>query len=417
MRVLIFNHTSGVGHFDAYLERVISDLSEDDVDICVVMPRPKTYASWAFNNYLAERYNVEIYQAFGVFLFHCHFFGWAPAFGINLPLLGLIHPFGRRIPFYLRKRSFNLSCFALPFRYWWHIFSTNRPFDLSWSYWIERVLTKHLGAFDRVFNTYLDGSFVGVPEKPKAPEVSHWYGLKFNSDDSYEQHHCGTVWNEITKVYSVSPGHIHLAGPKERYWNEIVDVKASTRKRGLRKAETKILLIGHLSARKNLALFMDLAELVRKSGRKDLAFEICGEVSGEVDEAVRKELAYLGARRFNSLSASLARVETEAEINGKIQNADILWLLYDDHHGNSNIQFKARFFGKTCLVFENSYLSKSARSLCASIEIRRKDPRHILQMIDKNKRAKNVRAFSGLRRKLGVARILDATAIRGSEDD
>lgn len=125
------------------------------------------------------------------------------------------------------------------------------------------------------------------------------------------------------------------------------------------------LLIGALSAYKNVVSFIRLAET-----NPHIDFHLAGPLAR--DQYTTHELSFIdGCTQFSNVISTDRYLSDGLEFNNLIRSADVVWLNYNSFEHSSNVQIKANAFGIPCLVSNSGqihYRRKSSDIVCLSDE-------------------------------------------------
>ena len=261
----------------------------------------------------------------------------------------------------------------LPLSMWPLIFRTFNGNDRSYIEAVSDKLEKMNFIFEHGLIMYLDQLFASSQNTRTERESDlSWSGLSFvpPSKDVETQ---GAVLGGMTKIISRG-GSSALVPSGYRVWPEIVFLNTSNYQQQ-RGEKLRILLVGHLSKRKNLSLFLETATLSERLYGRKYAFEIMGEAV-DIDVSGHKIIS-----KTKCIEAEMGHISSETKLNDAIRRSDLVWLLYNDHKGPSNIQYKAAYMNKGCLVAPGTVLEKIGRRFRNNVNVSKGSPEKVLETI------------------------------------
>lgn len=116
------------------------------------------------------------------------------------------------------------------------------------------------------------------------------------------------------------------------------------------------LLIGALSAYKNVVMFLQFAEI-----NPHIDFHLAGPLSS--DQYTASELAFIvRSISQNNVKRTDRYLSDGAEFNNLILSCDLVWLNYRTFEHSSNVQIKANAFGIPCIVSNSGLINYRRKS-------------------------------------------------------
>ena len=397
-KVLILNFFVNVGHFNFYLENIIEICKAEKLEIILVLSGPRSFVDYDYQRILREKYGIDIIFAYRIFWMPSKAINWLSNFTTKRFGIRFTNRFGPKYldyPYPSWRRIVHFR--ALNLKYWWYSLRCNYVNDINYHSLLVESIEKSYGKFDVVFNSYLDQLTSSDKNYLPKRNFSKWHGLVFTDCDEQKQSELDEIWGQINKISFKRPGFALPAVPNTRMWPEMVNLKREFRnkRRGRKK---KVVLVGHISERKNLNLFLEVARVASRLDPYNWEFEICGEVANWVGITEKSE-NILKAKYpyYYPLRNKLQRMETEEELNELIASADFIWLLYKNHEGTSNLQFKAAHFGVCNIVQRNTTLERMGKAFGRTIGIDKMNAYEIFHALSRDGHFDEKTSFNRMR--------------------